>query len=119
VALAAALIVLIVGLSLLWWRLDRSLRSRIARVREQRAIEAIEIPPTPGGAYRTGGAIRVRVDRTAEVLARLERRRQIVRYAIAVPLAAVVLVLAIITEDGLELVADLWPWFAERDRRWS
>jgi hypothetical protein len=107
------------SLGLLWWQLDRLVRSRMARINKQRAVRVIKIAPTLAGPHRTGGGGEVRIDETEDVIVRLKRTRRLIRYVFATPLILIVLAIVVITDGALlEVLGDLEAWRrADRDFR--
>ena len=95
--------------SLIGWRLDRTLREEIARLRSRRAVRVVAIAPALAGPYRIGGAATGRVDETNAAVARLQRQRRLVRYVLGLPLVALALMITWVTDGAtLELLWAAW-----------
>jgi len=105
---------------LLWWRLDRLVRSRLVRIETERAYRVIKIPPVLAGPHRSGGGGSVRIDETEEALAQLHKKRRLIRYLLGAPIALVVLGVVLITDGAaLELLWEIEAWRrCDRDRVW-
>jgi hypothetical protein len=105
------LVIALAGIGLVWWALDRWLRTRAQTLSRQRVVRVVKVAPALLGPYRSGGGGVLRIDETEAVLRRLRIGRRILGYALGTALVLLALALLLFTPLVGEL--DLFSWIGD------